>query len=148
MQLDFELEGLDRRRTQAAVEEALEKYRICKTITFEEREASTTQSYSDMPRSYTGTTSDQTANIAVHNVDKPAQRRAYCEWIERHVKKLPHKERMLIVERYMKDDYVKDFAVYQLLEVSQGTYTKIRWKAFYKLALALDIAVAIEKTTE
>lgn len=149
MQLNFELPELDRRRTQQAVESALEKYRIFKTITFDEREANTTAGYSDMPRSYTGTTTDQTASIAIHNVDVPAQRRAYCERIERAVRRLHPKERLLIEERYMKEDYVYDFAVYNQKfnpPISKGTYIKIRWKAFYKLALTLDIAV--EKTDE
>lgn len=46
----------------------------------------------------------------------------------------------LIRERYMKHDDVFDYKVYNhILEppVSKDTYTKIRTRAFYKLALAL-----------
>ncbi|MCA0754852.1 transcriptional regulator [Paenibacillus sp. N4] len=146
--MGFELPELDRKRTQAAVEAALEKYRIFKTITFEEREASTTAGYNERFHGPTNTTSDQTASIAIHNVDVPAARRVYCTKIERAVARLHPKERLLIEERYMKDDYVYDWTVYQQIfnpPISAGTYTKIRWKAFYKLALALDIA--IEKTS-
>lgn len=147
--MGFELPELDRKRTQAAVEAALEKYRIFKTITFEEREASTTTGYNERFHGPTNTTSDQTASIAIHNVDVPEQRRAYCTRLEKAVARLHPKERLLIEERYMKDDYVFDWTVYQQTfnpPISAGTYTKIRWKAFYKLALALDLAV--EKGTQ
>ncbi|GBF73134.1 transcriptional regulator [Paenibacillus sp. 598K] len=140
-QMEFELPELDKKRTQVVVEAVLEKYRMFKTITLEEREASTTASYSDMPRSYTGTTSDQTANIAIHNVDGAAVRREYCNKIDRAVKRLHPKERLLIEERYMKDDYVFDWMVYQQIfnpAISKDTYIKIRWKAFYRLAFILD----------
>jgi len=151
MQLSFELPELDRKKTQAAVEAALEKYRIYKYLTFEEREATITQQLSDMPRGQTNVTSDQTANIAIYNVDAQAARRAYCERIERVVKRLHPKERLLIEERYMKEEYdgeyIKDYQVYSFVfnpPISDFTYSKIRWKAFYKLALALDIAVQKE----
>ncbi|ASS69042.1 transcriptional regulator [Paenibacillus sp. RUD330] len=146
--MGFELPELDRKKTQAAVEAALEKYRIFKFITFEEREASTTAGYSDMPRSYTGTTTDQTASIAIHNVDLPAQRRAFCERVERTVKRLHPKQRLLIEEKYMNEDYVLDYQVYKFKfnpPISEMTYSRIRWRAFYQLALALDIAVEKEK---
>lgn len=140
----FELPELDKDRTKAAVESALEKYRIFKTILFEERETSITASYSDAPRSNTNVTSDPTAQAAIHNVDVPAERRAFCDRVERAVKRLHPKERLLIEERYMKSDYVFDYVVYNQLfnpPISHVTYGRIRWKAFYKLALALNIQV-------
>ncbi|MPY20689.1 ArpU family phage packaging/lysis transcriptional regulator [Paenibacillus glucanolyticus] len=140
-QVSFELPELDRKKTQAAVEEVLEKYRVFKTITFEEREASITSSVSDVPRSYTGTTSDQTADVAVHNVFVPEMRRSYCERVERAVNKLYPKERLLITERYMKDERVTDLKMYSFVfnpPISRDTYAKIRWTAFYSLAFNLD----------
>lgn len=140
----FTLPELDRKKTQAAVEAALEKYRLYKTITFDEREASVTAGYSDMPRSYTGTTTDQTAQIATHNVDVPNMRRAYCERLEKVVKRLHPKERVIIEARYMREEYVRDYAVYNHIcnpPMSDKTYDKYRRNAFYKIALAMDIAV-------
>lgn len=146
--MSFELPELDREKTKTAVESALEKYRLYKYLSFEEREASLTPGYVERFHGATNVTSDQTANIAMHNVDVPAARQAYCDRIERAVKRLHPKERLLIEERYMKDDYVFDYVVYNQIfnpPISEGTYTKIRWKAFYKLALALDIAVEKDK---
>lgn len=145
----FELPELDRKKTQAAVEAAMEKYRIFKTITFEEREASITASYSERFHGPTNQTSDQTADIAIHNVDEPAFRRSYCERIERAVKRLPRLERFLIEERYLSEDseYITDYNLYCHKfqpPISKDTYAKIRWKAFYKLALSLNIQVVRE----
>ncbi|GIP29659.1 ArpU family transcriptional regulator [Paenibacillus sp. J23TS9] len=134
------LPELDRRKTQTAVEALLEKYRIYKTITFEAREASMTASYTERFHGPTNVTSDQTAQIAVHNVDVPATRRAYCEMIESIVERLSEREQLVIRERYLKQDDVFDYKVYNYIldpPVSKDTYTKVRTKAFYKMALAL-----------
>lgn len=134
------LPELDRRKTQNAVEAIFEKYRIYKTITFEVREASVTASYTERFHGPTNVTSDQTASVAIYNVDMPAARKQYCEIIESIVERLGEREQTLIRERYMKQDDVFDYKVYNhILEppVSKDTYTKIRTRAFYKLALAL-----------
>lgn len=150
--MSFELPELDRKKTQEAVEAALEKYRIFKYLAFEDREASITAGYTERFHGPANVTSDQTADIAIYNVDVPAQRKAYCEKIERAVKRLHPKERLILEERYMKEDYngeyVRDYQIYSFVfnpPISNMTYSKIRWKAFYRLALALDIAVEKEK---
>ncbi|UHA74418.1 ArpU family phage packaging/lysis transcriptional regulator [Paenibacillus sp. 481] len=142
--MEFELPELDSKKTQTAVEAALDKYRLFKKITFEEKEASITASYSERFHGPTNQTSDQTANVAIHNVDVPAQRRSYCERIERAVRRLHPKEKLLIEERYMKEPYVYDYVVYNQIfnpPISKGTYGKLRKNAFYQLALMLNIAV-------
>ncbi|MEK3733659.1 MULTISPECIES: ArpU family phage packaging/lysis transcriptional regulator [Paenibacillus] len=134
------LPELDRRKTQRAVEAIFEKYRIYKTITFEVREASITASYTERFHGPTNVTSDQTAQVAVYNVDMPAARQRYCEMIESIVERLGEREQLLIRERYMKQDDVFDYKVYNYIfdpPVSKDTYVKIRSKAFYKLALVL-----------
>ncbi|MGM1050261.1 MAG: ArpU family phage packaging/lysis transcriptional regulator [Bacillota bacterium] len=138
---------LDRKKTRAAVEAALEKYRIFKSIAFDEREAQTTAAWSDSPKGYTGTTSDQTANVVTFNVDVPASRRAYCERIERVVKRPPKRERLLISERYLNTDCDFDYVVYNHIfdpPISETTYYTLKWKAFYKIALNLNIQVVKE----
>lgn len=142
-----DLPELDGKKTKEAVESALEKYRIFKTTDPEEREASLTASWSDMPKGDTGTTSDQTGDIATFNVDIKKQRRDYCKKLENVVNRLHPMERLLIEERYMKEPYVFDYQVYAFIfnpPISQGKYKKLRRNAIYKIALALDIAVEKE----
>ncbi|GGN98994.1 ArpU family phage packaging/lysis transcriptional regulator [Saccharibacillus kuerlensis] len=140
MNAALNLPKLDRRKTQTAIEGAMEKYRIYKTITFEERESRVTSSYSEVPSGFTGTTSDSTAAAAIYNVDMPAARAAYCERIERIVERLNDRERLLMHERYMKQDDVFDYKVYNHIfdpPISKDTYVKVRTSAFYKMALTL-----------
>ncbi|MES1038971.1 ArpU family phage packaging/lysis transcriptional regulator [Peribacillus simplex] len=142
----FELPELDRKATQLAVEAELEKYRLYKYLIFEEREASITTSPEIRYHGPTNQTGDQTGSIAIYNADQQRYRKDFCERIERAVCRLPKMERFLIEERYMsKDgDYLTDFNVYCHKfqpPISAMTYSKIRWKAFYRLALNLNIAI-------
>jgi ArpU family phage transcriptional regulator len=144
--LDFQLPELDREATKRKVEEHLEKYRLFKYLTFEEREASLTSSPDPRFHGPTNQTGDQTGSIAIHNADEHMKRKHFCERTERAVKYLPPRERFLIEQRYMSEDseYITDFTVYCHRfqpPVSHVTYGKIRWKAFYRLALNLNIAV-------
>ncbi len=144
------LPDIDRKRTQAAVEAALEKYRIYKYLSFDARQASITAAYSDMPRrSPTNVTSDQTASIAIYNTDQATYRQDYCDRVERAVQRMPQMERFLIEQRYLttESDYITDQRVYELIfdpPISWPTYSKIRWRAFHKLALDLQIVVVRE----
>lgn len=144
--MSFELPALDRKATQTEVEAVLERYRIFKYVYFEDREANTTSNIDDIGGGKSNTVSDQTGNIATHNIDEREKRRRYCERIERAVRRLPKMERFLIETRYMSEesDYITDYNVYNFRfqpSISEKTYTKIRWKAFYKMALNLNIAV-------
>lgn len=144
--LSFELPELDRKETQKSVESALEKYRIFKYIAFNEREASITSNIDEIGGGKSNLTSDQTGNVAISNVDQQEHRRKYCLNIERAVKRLPRMERFLVEERYMSEEseYITDYNVYCFKfqpPISAMTYANIRWKAFYKLALNLNIAV-------
>lgn len=141
-----ELMELNKKETQKAVEAALEKYRLFKYLAFEEKEAAITSGTEIRYHGRTNQISDQTGDVAISNVDQQEYRRSYCERIERAVERLPKMERFLIEERYMSEDgdYVTDLQVYYFKfepPISPSTYSKIRWKAFYKLALSLNIAV-------
>jgi len=145
LHMDFELPALDEKKTRQAVVDAMDKYRICKYLTADEREATTTASYSDMPRSNTGVTSDQTASIALHNVSLHEQRKAYVERVDRAVGRLDKRGRTLMIERYMQEDDVKDIDVMmEHLQCSEKLYYKLKWRAFYKLALIMKIEVLKE----
>lgn len=145
---DF-LPNLDASKTKKAVIEAFDRYRKCKYLTFDEREANVTAGLSDTPKGYTGTTSDQTGDIAAYNIDKQNERKRYCLRVERAVSRLPRMEKFLIEKRYMSEEsaYINDQHVYNFEfqpPISWTLYKKYRWEAFYKLALHLGIAVKVE----
>lgn len=143
------LPEIDRKRTQEAVEGVFEQYRMYKFLSFEEREASITSSATERFHGPTNVTSDQTASIAIHNVDTQAKQKNFCERIERVVRRMPRMERFLIEERYMtfEHDYITDQHIYNHVfqpQISEGRYRQIRWRAFYKLAADLNLLVKAE----
>lgn len=118
-----ELPEMDHKKVQTAIEEVLEKYRLFKSNTFEEREVN----------------NDQAAAINSHNVNEPEVRRSFCDRVERAVNKLYPKEKYLVTERYMTDNHVTDIRMYtDVMPMSSDTYAKIRRSAFYRLAFNLD----------
>ena len=144
-QMSFVLPEIDRKATQSKVEQHLEQYRLFKYLAFEEREASITASSEIRYHGPTNTTSDQTSNIAIYNADQQKYREQFIFRTEKAVDRLPKMEKFLIQERYMSLDaeYLTDYNVYSHKfqpPISEKTYAKIRWKAFYKLALNLNIA--------
>lgn len=144
--MEFELPELDKKATKEAVENALYKYRLYRFQAYVEREVGITAGYEERLHGPTNETSDQTALTAVYNADQKAYRKRYCERVERVVKHLPQKERHLIEERYMVVDaeYLTDMNVYTFKfkpPIGAKFYYKLQWKAFYKIALALDLNV-------
>lgn len=133
----------DEDATIAALEDVFERYRYFRFTEFEEREATITASYSDMPRG--SQTSDQTASVAIHNVDERERRRLFVERVERAVQRLPYDQRRLIELKYMQDELVSNFQVYtDEMMISERYFRKLRWKAFEKLAGLLRVGVLKE----
>ncbi|MGG0171363.1 ArpU family phage packaging/lysis transcriptional regulator [Paenibacillus dokdonensis] len=67
--------------------------------------------------------------------------------MERAVKQLPKRERILIMERYLNTDCDFDYDVYNNAfdqPMGETTYYRYKWKAFYKFALNLNIQVVKE----
>ncbi|MEK3718940.1 ArpU family phage packaging/lysis transcriptional regulator [Paenibacillus sp. FSL R7-0333] len=147
-----DLPELDGKKTKAAIERVMSNYRNYKYIYFEDREASVTASYEDRPSGPTNVTSDQTASIAIYNVDARQARKDFCQRVERAVNELPKIESFLIQKRYMNNDaeYITDQRVFSIEfqpPISKDTYAKFRRKAMYRLILKLD-DLKIIKITE
>ncbi|WP_289142468.1 hypothetical protein [uncultured Brevibacillus sp.] len=70
------------------------------------------------------------------------QRKNFVERIEKAVALLAPKEIQLITERYLSQDgnYVKDYEVYEAMQISEFTYYKYKNRAMEKLAEILGIS--------
>jgi len=151
VQMSFDLPDIrkpvyDRDLTIQAVEDVFERYRYFRNVEFEEIEAKVTASYVLREGGHSGGLSDSTANIAVRNVDEPNMRLMFIEKVERCVSRLPLPQQKLIRLKYMQDEEVYDYQVYQIeLGIAEGTFTKIRWKAIERLAGMLRVGVLKEK---
>lgn len=132
---------LDEKETWRRVEERLESARLYKRFGFIRREAKLTATYSDMPRSNTNVTSDQTADIAMHNVDREEQLQREYDQVMRAVGRLAKTQRRIIEERYLGDEDVLDINAYMTLDMPERTYYYAKAKAIYRLAFALRLEV-------
>lgn len=133
-----------KKEIRSTLEELLERYHLSKYTLFKARESSITASYSDRSNGPTNVISNPTVHTAIHNVDEPTRRKAFCEQVEQAVGQLPEKERFLITERYMRRDIPFDFVIYKMRmspPVGEGTYTRIKLRAFTLLALMLELRI-------
>ena len=130
---------LNERETWRRVEERLESARLYKRFGFIRREAKITAVYSDMPRSNTGITSDQTADISIYNVDREELLQQQYDQVMRAVGRLSKTQRRIIEERYLGDEDVIDINLYVNMHMSERSYYYAKAKAMYRLAYALRL---------
>lgn len=140
-QMTFKLPEIDRERTKEAVESALEKYRFYLLTVPEENLPKVTATYSLVPPSISNTFNSSTENAAIQKVDFEIERDRYLEYIVRGVNRLNKMERELIYRRYLDDEEVFDYEIYNEIGYSQSRYYRIKARIFYKLAFILRIEV-------
>ncbi|WP_261948820.1 hypothetical protein [Paenibacillus melissococcoides] len=87
---------LDENETWRRVEERLESAMLYKRFGFIRREAKVTATYSDMPRSNTNVTSDQTGDLSTYNVDREEKLQREYEQVMRAVGQLSDTQREII----------------------------------------------------
>lgn len=141
-QVLFKLPEIDRKETQQNVEDAIETYRMYLLTVPEERLPKVTASYSLIPPSNTNGFHSTTEDIAIHRADEDRAREEYVERFRKAVNRLSPKEREAVIMRYLGDEELYDYEVYNSLGMSESYYhQKFKPRIFYKLALALKIEV-------
>lgn len=140
------LRDVDGEKTKAAVEAALERYRMYLLTVPDEFLPRVTQTFSLVPPSNTNEFYSSTESVAIQKVDFEQQRAEYIERMRRAVNRLNKIERELIVKRYMSFEESYDYEVYNDMGISESKYYRLREKSFYKLAFALRIEVYKEET--
>lgn len=140
-QLDFQLDQINRVETKKNVERALEKYRIMLLTQELDRLPRVTQDFSIVPPAKTNKFYSSTEDAAVANADYERERSEYIRRISMAVNRLGYKERAILIDRYMTEDDVYDYEVYNNMNLSERTYHRIKSRAIYKLAFALRLEV-------
>lgn len=140
-QLDFQLAAINREETKQKVEEALEKYRIMLLTQELDKLPKVTQNFSLVPPTNTNQFHSSTEDAAIANADYEKERSEYIRKVSMAVNRLGYKERAILIRRYMTDDDLYDYQVYNELHMSERTYHRHKSKAFYKLAFALRLEV-------
>ncbi|MFD0682389.1 MULTISPECIES: ArpU family phage packaging/lysis transcriptional regulator [unclassified Paenibacillus] len=141
-QLTFPWE-IDREATRQAVEERLESARIYKQLGFVRRETKMTASYELREGGSTNIISRAAENAAVYNVDTENRMKEQQEQVDRAVARLGRTERKIIEMRYMEDDEVFDYNVYNEIHIGSTKYYELKSRAIYKLAFALCLEVYV-----
>lgn len=140
-QLTFILPEIDREKTREAIEAALEKYRMFLLSIPDEKVPKITASYSLQPPAFTNEFHSPVEEAVIDKVDKEKERETYIEWVRKGVNKLNFKERELIIKRYLEDEELYDYELYNEMKMSERKYYRLKARAFYKLAFALKLEV-------
>lgn len=146
-QLEFILPEIDREATKKSVEAALEKYRVFLLTQSLDKLPKVTQQYSLVP-SNTNKFHSSTEESAISNVDYERERSEYIKRVAMAVNRLGYWERAILIRRYMTEDDVYDYEIYNDLGMSERKYYRIKSRAFYKLAFALKIEVYKKEESE
>ncbi|MBS4171926.1 ArpU family phage packaging/lysis transcriptional regulator [Bacillus sp. FJAT-49736] len=148
-QLTFKLPEIDRKQTQENVEAAIETYRMYLLTVPEEILPKVTTSFSLIPPTYTNAFHSSTEDVAIARVDEERVRIEYIENFRKAVNRLSKKEREALILRYLGEEELFDYEVYNQLGMSESYYhNKFKPRIFYKLALALRIEVYKKKVDQ
>jgi ArpU family phage transcriptional regulator len=139
------LPEIDRDKTKDEVEKTLEQYRICLLTITEEKLPKITASYTLQPPAFTNEFHSSVEDAVIEKLDLEKQREKYIEWVRRGVNRLKYKEREIIIKRYLDDDEMYDYEIYNKLGMSERKYYRLKARAFYSLALALKIEVYVDE---
>lgn len=141
-QMSFVLPEIDRKATQEAVEGAIEKYRFYLMSVPEEKLPQVTPKYTLELPVFSNQFHSTTEQIAIERVDEERKRQSYVEFFRKAVNRLSPRERQALILRYLGEEELFDYEVYNQLGMSESYYhQKFKPRIFYKLAFALKVEV-------
>ncbi|TKH22848.1 ArpU family transcriptional regulator [Bacillus wiedmannii] len=147
-QLTF-LPKIDRAATQEELEGILESVRIYKQFGMMRKEMKVTPSYERREHGPTYAVGKPLEDVAISNIQQSKRE----EWLEKMAFRVEQvlsrlgnstagkNQRDIIVKRYLEDEDVCDYMVYNEIGMSERTYRRVKARAFYKLAFALRLEV-------
>jgi ArpU family phage transcriptional regulator len=135
----FMLPEIDRERTKASVESALEMYRFYLLTVPENQLPKVTSTYSLIPPASSNQFHSSTEQVVISRVDQELAKKKHIEWVLRGVNRLNRMEREIIYKRYLEDEEIFDYELYNELGMSERRYYRIKAKILYKLAFILRV---------
>ncbi|MBW3490803.1 ArpU family phage packaging/lysis transcriptional regulator [Bacillus sp. FDAARGOS_1420] len=147
-QLSF-LPKIDRATTQEKVEGILESVRIYKQFGMMRKEMKVTPYYEMREHGPTYAVGKPLEDIAISNLQQSERE----EWLEKMAFRIDqalgrfgngiagNSQRDIIIKRYLEDEDICDYMVYNEMGMSERTYRRVKARAFYKLAFALRLEV-------
>ncbi|PFL11752.1 ArpU family transcriptional regulator [Bacillus cereus] len=147
-QLSF-LPKIDRTATQEELEGVLESVRIHRQFGMMRKKMKVTPSYEMREHGPTHTVGKPLEDVAIANIQQSKRE----EWLERMSLRIDQFlnrlgngragiiQRDIIYKRYLEEEDVCDYMVYNEIGMSERTYRRWKSKVFYKLAFALGLEV-------
>jgi ArpU family phage transcriptional regulator len=138
-QLTFMLPEIDREKTKAAVESALDRYRFYLLTVPEDKLPKVTATYSLVLPSFSNEFHSSTEQAAIDRIELDLARNRHIDWVLRGVNRLSKLEREIIYKRYLEDEEIFDYEIYNEIGMSERRYYRLKARIFYKLAFILRI---------
>ncbi|MFK4375250.1 ArpU family phage transcriptional regulator [Bacillus sp. RC218] len=147
-QLSF-LPKIDRAATQKKLEGVLENVRLYRQFGMMREEMKVTPSYEIRYHGPTNDVGKPLEDVAMANIQQSERE----EWIKKtsfHIHQFLSRlgngragkdQRNIIIKRYLEDEDVCDYMVYNEIGMSERTYRRVKARVFYKLAFALRLEV-------
>lgn len=145
----FLLPKIDRTATQKKLEGVLENVRLYRQFGMMREEMKVTPSYEIRYHGPTNDVGKPLEDVAMANIQQSERE----EWIkqtsfriDQFLSRLSNgragkDQRNIIIKRYLEDEDVCDYMVYNEIGMSERTYRRIKARVFYKLAFALRLEV-------
>ncbi|PHE59270.1 ArpU family phage packaging/lysis transcriptional regulator [Bacillus pseudomycoides] len=147
-QLTF-LPKIDRKATQSRLEEVLENVRIYRQFGMIRNEMKVTASGEIRYHGPTNVVGKPAEDVALANIGlriREERLKRLSFQIDKALSRFSKNQRDIIIKRYLEDEEVFDYMVYNEIGMSERTYRRNKSNAFYKLALALRLeAYEVEK---
>ncbi|ENQ3080968.1 ArpU family phage packaging/lysis transcriptional regulator [Bacillus multifaciens] len=142
-QLTF-LPKIDRKATQDRIETVLESIRIYRQFGMIRNEMKVTASCEVRYHGPTNVVGNPAEDVALENVElsKREERLQRLSFqVDKTLSRFSKNQRDIIVKRYLEDEEIFDYMVYNEIGMSERTYRRNKSNAFYKLAFALRLEV-------
>ncbi|MED0959537.1 ArpU family phage packaging/lysis transcriptional regulator [Bacillus paramycoides] len=142
-QLTF-LPKINRKATQVHLEEVLENVRIYRQFGMIRNEMKVTASCEVRYHGPTNMVGKPTEDVALANIamsERELKLQRLSFQIDKALSRFSKYQREIIVKRYLEDEEVFDYMVYNDIGMSERTYRRNKSNAFYKLAFALRLEV-------
>ncbi|WP_338712529.1 ArpU family phage packaging/lysis transcriptional regulator [Bacillus pumilus] len=130
--------AIDKKETRKRVERILDNYRLYLLQVPDDMLPKITGGFSIVPPATTNAFRSSTESTALKRIEWEQKRNAFLEKVQRAVNRLPYNERQIIIKRYMQQEPVFDYQVYNEIGMSERSYTRLKAKTFLDLAYALN----------
>lgn len=132
---------IDKKETRKRVESILDNYRLYLLQVPDDMLPKITAGFSIVPPAVTNAFHSSTESTAIKRIEWEQKRNAYLEKVQKAVNRLPYNERQIIIKRYMQQEPVFDYQVYNEIGMSERSYARLKASAFINLAFALNVEI-------